>query len=353
MKIVKCNDDEFNQIKNGKQNFKIFYVDDYKFLEEIKLENSLGEKITVKITAINKYNKIQSVLKIVELNKFGDYNSDEEFIDKMNGLYDLSNEFLVCRVKISDDSLVDIEDKEVLNYINIDTLEKITIGLSGCDVFKVGLKDGSEGILKVKKLSNGDKLKDEADVLDFLDKKVNVSKNIYYNVYNKKEYLLRECLEGKPLYEFKDFGFKLGQELKKFHELYDENITFDVFSTDVLLNHVIDNIEIVYNQRDEKFKDYSIDQLKDFLIENKPENDSLIHGDFSLTNILKKDEDFYYIDLAGVSKSTKYFDIYVFIKSLKINNLENELDGFLKGYGIEKLNENYLDWMRFIELSYS
>ena len=39
---------------------------------------------------------------------------------------------------------------------------------------------------------------------------------------------------------------------------------------------------------DIRFKDYSIDQLKDFLIENKPENDSLIHGDFSLTNIIER-----------------------------------------------------------------
>ena len=80
---------------------------------------------------------------------------------------------------------------------------------------------------------------------------------------------------------------------------------------------------------------------------------ALIHGDFSLTNILNNNDVFYYIDLANVSKSTKYFDIYVLYKSFIINDLESEYEKFLEGYGIDNVNENYLDWMSFIELSYS
>jgi len=70
-------------------------------------------------------------------------------------------------------------------------------------------------------------------------------------------------------------------------------------------------------------------------------------------NILINENEYFYIDLGNVSISTKYFDLYVLRKSLIINKLENELSEFLKGYGMEKIEEVYMDWMSLIESSYN
>ena len=53
------------------------------------------------------------------------------------------------------------------------------------------------------------------------------------------------------------------------------------------------------------------------------------------------------------SLSTKYFDIYILKKSLKINHLEEEWEEFLKGYNIDDYNEIYIKWMELIEISYN
>ena len=103
----------------------------------------------------------------------------------------------------------------------------------------------------------------------------------------------------------------------------------------------------------DSFKEFSKNDLINFLKENKPNNDALIHGDFSLTNILVNNGKYYYIDLGNVSISTKYFDIYILKKSLKINHLEEEWEEFLRGYNIDDYNEIYMRWMELIELSYN
>lgn len=115
----------------------------------------------------------------------------------------------------------------------------------------------------------------------------------------------------------------------------------------------MEKIDIVYQLRGEYFKDFSKNDLINFLKENKPNNDALIHGDFSLTNILVNNEKYYYIDLGNVSISTKYFDIYILKKSLKINHLEEEWEEFFRGYNIDDYNEIYMRWMELIELSYN
>ena len=121
-----------------------------------------------------------------------------------------------------------------------------------------------------------------------------------------------------------------------------------------MLKNALNNIDAIYLQRGDKFKDYDKEMLIDFLKSNKPKNDALIHGDISLPNILVDNNDNYnYIDLGNISISTKYFDIYILKKSLKINNLEEEFENVLKGYGIKRLNYKYLDWISLIELSYS
>ncbi len=354
MQIIDCNDYEFEQIENGTQIYKLFNDNyNFKFLEKCILKNSSKKTLNVEITGINKYNDINDMLKVIDLKKFGKYESIDEFI-KFNKKYNkIDKGFIACRIKNLDEKNIEILDEKLLELIDTNTLDKFNLGLSGCQVFKVKMKNNNEAILKIQPITSSDSLKEEYDALKKLYGKISVAEPYYYNKIDDYEYLLRECIEGEPLYKFHGFGYKLGRELKEIHNLYSKNFLFSKFNTDNLLKHALDNIDAVYQTRDAKFKNYNKEDLIKFLKDNQPVDDALIHGDFSLTNILVYKDRYYYIDLGNVSISTKYFDLYVFKKTLKINNLEDELKDFLKGYGLDKLDDRYMDWMSLIEKSFS
>ena len=353
-KIIRCGEKEFKQIKNDKQLYKIFDSDlILEYLENCTLiNNATNETLEIQITSVKKYSNIKDALKIISLDKFGVYDTEEEFIQYVNKSYNVDDGYIVCRVKKLE-SKVKINDKVLLEKIKLETLEQEKLGLSGCLVYRVKTKNNDDAILKIQNIKGSDTLKEEYEVLKYLKGKMNVANVYYYNIYDGKEYLLREYIEGKPLYQYKKFGYELGIELKKIHQNYSKSCKFNKFSTQNLLSNALDKIDVVYQLRSEYFKDYSKNDLIRFLRKNKPNDDSLIHGDFSLTNILVNKHKYYYIDLGNVSISTKYFDIYVLNKSLKINHLESEYEKFLKGYNIKDYNEKYFYWMELIEISYN
>lgn len=77
----------------------------------------------------------------------------------------------------------------------------------------------------------------------------------------------------------------------------------------------------------------------------------MTHGDYSMPNILINNDEISFIDLGELGISTKYLDIYYFMKSLKINEKEEIFQDFLNGYGLEKINNNYIKWMDLIDTS--
>lgn len=352
-KKIKCNEKEFEDIKNDRQTYKIFDNSlNLEYLETCKLINeNTDEELEIQITSVKRYNSLDDILNIINLENFGIYEDKETFIKYINKIYGSSG-YLVCRIKKTANKII-IDDKKLLDLIKIDTLLQEKLGLSGCLVYRVKTKENQDAILKFQNIKGNDTLKEEYDVLKYLKGKMNVANVYYYNFYENKEYLLREYIDGEPLYKSKKFGYQLGQELKKIHEHYNEKCQFKKFSVNNLLKNAIEKIDIVYQLRGEYFKDFSQNDLINFLKANKPNNDALIHGDFSLTNILVNNGKYYYIDLGNVSISTKYFDIYILKKSLKINNLEEEWKEFLKGYNIDDYNEIYMRWMELIELSYN
>ena len=353
IKKIKCNEKEFEDIKNDRQTYKIFDNSlNLEYLETCELINeNTNDNLEIQITSVKKYNSLNDVLNIINLENFGIYEDANSFINYINKICD-GNEYLVCRIKKTTNKII-IDDKKLLNLIKVETLQQEKLGLSGCLVYHVKTKENQDAILKVQNIKGNDNLKEEYDVLKFLKDKMNVANVYYYNLYENKEYLLREYIEGEPLYESKKFGYKLGQELKKIHDHYNEKCQFKKFSVNTLLKNAVEKIDIVYQLRGDYFKDFSKNDLINFLEENKPDNNALIHGDFSLTNILVNNGKYYYIDLGNVSISTKYFDIYILKKSLEINHLEEEWEEFLRGYNIDNYNEIYMKWMELIELSYN
>ena len=352
-KKIKCNEKEFENINNDRQTYKIFDNSlNLEYLEMCELINgNTNEELEIQITSVKRYNSLDDVLNIINLENFGIYEDKEDFIKYINENYD-DSEYLVCRIKKTTNKII-IDDKKLLDLIKIETLEQEKLGLSGCLVYRVKTRENQDAILKVQNIKGNDTIKEEYDVLKYLKGKMSVANVYYYNFYENKEYLLREYIDGEPLYKSKGFGYKLGQELKKIHEHYNEKCQFQKFSVNNLLKNAMEKIDILYQLRGEYFKDFSKNDLINFLKENKPNNDALIHGDFSLTNILVNNGKYYYIDLGNVSISTKYFDIYILKKSLKINHLEEEWEEFLRGYNIDDYNEIYMRWMELIELSYN
>ena len=83
--------------------------------------------------------------------------------------------------------------------------------------------------MKIQNIKGSDTLKEEYEVLKYLKGKMSVANVYYYNIYDGKEYLLREYIEGKPLYQYKKFGYELGVELKKIHQNYSKSCKFNNF----------------------------------------------------------------------------------------------------------------------------
>lgn len=352
-KKIKCNKKEFEDIKNDKQAYKIFDNQlELEYLKNYKLVNEeTDEELEIQITSVKRYSSLNDVLNIINIEKFGVYKSEKEFTNYIEKNYN-NNELLVCRIKKTETRII-ISDKNLLQLIKVDTLQQEKLGLSGCLVYHVRTKEEQDAILKVQNIKGNDTLKEEYEVLKYLKNKMSVASVYYYNVYENIEYLLREYIDGEPLYKSKHFGYQLGKELKEIHQHYSQNCEFKKFAVKNLLDNAIEKIDVVYQLRSEYFKNFSKDELIAFLNENKPNDDALIHGDFSLTNILVNNQKYYYIDLGNVSISTKYFDIYVLKKSLKINHLEEEYNEFLRGYDIDDYNDIYMKWMELIELSYN
>ena len=353
MQKIKCNTKEFKQIKNNLQLYKIFDKKlNLKYLENcLLIDEKTNYNLEVQITSVKEYSNFEDILKTIDFRKFGKYKTKEEFKNFIDKNYSIKDGFLICRIKNLNNK-IEIKDKKILDLIKVNTLREEKLGLSGSLVYKVKTSKGEDAILKIQNINGGVALKEEYDCLKYLKDKLNVPNVYYYNSINDKEYLLMEYVLGTPLYKCKHFGFKLGKELKKIHQNYDIKCELNKFSTKNLLFTAIKNIDVIYKNRSNYFKDYTKEELVEFLKINKPLDDALIHGDFSLTNILVNNDKYHYIDLGNASISTKYFDIYVLKKSLHINNLDSEFKDFIKGYDVKDYDEKYLKWMELIELAY-
>ena len=88
----------------------------------------------------------------------------------------------------------------------------------------------------------------------------------------------------------------------------------------------------------------------EFLKNNKPMDNVLVHGDYSLPNILiDNNGEVSLIDLGDVSISTKYFDLYYLRKSFVRNKKMEYFNDFLESYGLTEIDEKSMKWMDIID----
>lgn len=160
-----------------------------------------------------------------------------------------------------------------------------------------------------------------------------------------------EYKKGSPSFKFDDIGHQLGKALNQMHQVNIEDCPFDKYSPEQLLSNFLIKFESIYPEIQDNYKDETKESIIKFMKENIPNDKVLTHGDYSMPNILINNDEISFIDLGELGISTKYLDIYYFMKSLKINKKEEIFEEFLKGYGIDKINNNYIKWMDLINMS--
>ena len=343
MKEIKIKNEIIEKIKLGKIT-QIILNDNLDDKEEIILSCD-SDSIKVEITGKAKYKSYEDCFKMIPIDLFG-----ISSINEAKELYLKDDKIIAYRIKYNSKIVEDIKDKNLLELINLSTLKKNNVGHSSIGVYEVSLKDGTSAILKIQTLSSRNNLDDEYERIKWLQGKCNVPK-IYYYIENKNtKYLLMQKMPGVSAHKTNDFAFKIGKLLRQIHEININDCNFTQNSVGKLLDNAIKNIDVIVDQVKESYPEMDKDSIVEFLKNNIPTDRVLVHGDYSLPNILIDNEgNIGVIDLGDVSISTKYFDFFYLKKSMIRNKQIDKFDELLKGYGIEKLEDKYLKWIEIVD----
>lgn len=338
--------DLFKKIQSGKQNMIILKEQNLEKEEDIIIKNEKNsEKILARITGKNEFKTFQDIIKVIPIELLGNIELYKNIRDTI----------FVYRIQtnIKFDIKAIIKDKKIYELLDFDNLEEIKIGRSISKVFKGRLKkNNQEVIFKVQFLPSRSSLTDEYIRLKWIYNKINSPEVYYWNEEDEDKYLIMELKKGIPAFKFNNIGYRLGKELKKIHSIDISKCEFCNNSTEKLISNFMDKVDNIYPELEKSYPGETKESLIKFIIENEPKDKVLIHGDYSLPNILIDENDIYnFIDLGDISVSSKYFDFYYFIRSLKINKKQDMLKDFLAGYGIENLEGKYLKWMDIIDKS--
>nr|MBB1522587.1 phosphotransferase [Clostridiales bacterium] len=335
----------FNDIKNGMENLIITKEDKLEKEATIKLvDYNTGEEIEAQITFKQKFRTIKEAIENIAITSIKNASEYLDFI----------GEVTVYRIKtdIEVDIKELIKDSEIYNIIDKNELKELKLGRSDTKVFKTKLKSNyQEVILKIQYTENKNNLKEEYERLKWIEGKLNTPKAYYYNEKDNTKYLIMEYKKGAPSFKFDDIGYQLGKALKQIHQVNIENCPFNKYSPEQLLSNFLDKLDSIYPEIQDNYKDETKETIIEFMKENIPIDKVLTHGDYSMPNILINAGEISFIDLGELGISTKYLDIYYLMKSLKINKKEEIFEEFLKGYGIDKINNNYIKWMDLINMS--
>lgn len=343
--------EDFMGLKNKTQNM-IIIQEELDNNEKIYFINQkTKEKMLVEITSKNSFNSLNDVFKIIPYELFGEYTSIDEALEKI----EIDNDKIinVYRINHDNDKEIIIKDKNLRELLNLDSLKEINIGRSVSRVFEGTLKNNNKKIiLKIQTLNSRNSLKKEYEKIKWLQGKINCPQIYYWSEIGMEKYLVMEFKEGKPSFKFNNIGYHLGKEMRKIHEINIDSCLFYDNEVDILLKNCIEKIDAIFPEIQKNYSYRSIEEVIEFLMENKPNDRVLVHGDYSLPNILIDNDNRYnFIDLGDISISTKYFDFYYFIRSLKINKKTEEIEQFKKGYGISDFEDKYLKWMDIIDKS--
>ena len=351
MKKFKLHERIYSNIVSGVQSQVISTDNQYNMNDIVSLNADTKSDVSAKITAKVEFDSLEEVFNVIPRNLFGDFSTNEEAVKFYSSIVS-GNKYYAYRIKYDTDSYHELMDDQLTALIDMSSISKNNIGHSVCEVLEVRLIDGRDAILKVQFLPSRNSLDEEYKRVKWLrENGVHSPEVYYYNEIDGIKYLLMEKISGLPAFKFKGLGYKLGEELRKIHDLHTKNPEFYNNTTDELLKQVIEKIDAIMPQIIEMYPDATRESVIQFMESNKPENDVLVHGDYSLPNILVDEAgNIGFIDLGDVSISSKYFDFFYLVKSLKRNKKYDELSDFMRGYGIKEFDTTYMKWMEIMDI---
>jgi kanamycin kinase/aminoglycoside 3'-phosphotransferase-2 len=218
-------------------------------------------------------------------------------------------------------------------------------------------------VLKEKNVKDSGSLMDEVERLKWVNDVIPSPKVISYQVENGKEYLVMTYIEGCTAEEYqqeegdKSLGYILGEGLRTIHNVPIDNCFFNDFLPEKLIDMIKNNINErkheVIEAINNSFPNHTIEQLIDFLEMNKATTEELVftHGDYGSGNVMINNGRIEaFIDLGASGISDPYYDIYYLVKSLTYyTDRKEEIDEFMKGYGISELDDNRMKFHQIID----
>ena len=223
--------------------------------------------------------------------------------------------------------------KEITEYIRDYSIRKHPYH-EKADIYVLTKEDKT---LYLKSMKNG-RLKQEYDILKWIDGRLPVPDPIKYLKIRDIEYLITSSIEGTPVYklpiERRDEGIRvLTEALKLIH-------TLDHYGCP-RISTIEDKIRQAKRKADRSEKKGILAKLEEF---DLSENLIFTHGDYCLPNILVTEKG----ELGGVidwdygGLADQYVDFVSCIWSINYNFGEGDwVNQFLDAYGVE------LDWERF------
>lgn len=191
-----------------------------------------------------------------------------------------------------------------------------TSGVSGAKTYFLD-RDGGYYL----KIWDAGKLKREYAALDFFRRYTSVPEIVGYRSCENGDYLVTRPLPGKSasdpthLQKPEKLAAALGKILREFHDKNIPNCPFTNSAEDMLARAARNYQRGVY---DEKLAAYigesDIDHLYQYIVDHCKilKNDTVIHGDFCLPNILL-DSDFHftgYLDMGMAGNGDRHYDLF-------------------------------------------
>lgn len=251
-----------------------------------------------------------------------------------------------------------IQDK-----IHIDSLAANEIGESQSEVFKVSLRAGGFGFLKVSRSEYVlREIADEIAVLDWLSMRLDVPRPLHFLQETGSGYFLMTALAGENLADAARAGLSareclsLGAKyLRKIHSLPIADCPFrrELKFTLPLAEKNLGLGLVDESDFDAERKGWNAADVYAELREKIPAQEDLVftHGDYCFPNILVAGGRVSgVVDLGRAGVADRYQDIALFLRSFESNLAAADFDLFLEEYGlIRKLDTQKLEFYRILD----
>ena len=204
--------------------------------------------------------------------------------------------------------------------------EKDAVGMSAAEVYKCQIEDQVVYLkrIDVKYSQTTYSVKREAEVMLWLDGKLNVPKVVEYGKKENNEYLIMSEIKGKSIDDFAEEPMQyityLADAIKLLHAVVVSNCPFSsqvdmrLEELDYLLKNNLADTDTDNWEDSTEFTDPQ--ELYSWLCDNKPQEELVFsHGDIS--NLMIQDDEIFFFDLARCGLADKWLDISMCVREIR------------------------------------